>query len=209
MTSSNDGYFFYENNEQLMNTLNQLLVQKRISKTEIATRLGTNPQGLNSLLNKKNFGFNDMKRILDAIDMEMKINFVGKRKGNNTMECVKEIKEIITRKKAGESCEDFEIKTNEQFSLVAGGIMAQILLYQRDGHVKANLLNKYSTGYKVQKMKEVITHEMSRTDIPVHTENGESTIFGFLTSRAMMYDNATDEIIDPRLFVIGTIELTE
>lgn len=207
MFNSDEGYFFYEDNKQLTNNLNQLFVHKKISKTEIANRLGINPQGLNALLNKKNFSFNDVKHILDVIDMEMKVNFVEKRKGNNTMKCVKEIQEVITKRKSGESCEDFEIKNNEQFSLIAGALMAQILFDQKKGHVKANLFNQYSTGkFKVQRMKEVIAHEMARTHIPVQVENGKSTTFGFLVSRAMMYDNATDEVVDPRTFVIGTIE---
>ncbi len=199
--------FFYSDNEQLVEELNKLLIQKKISKTEVATRLGINPQGLNSLLNKKNFSFNDLKRILDVIDIEMKVNFVQKRKGNNTMECVKEVKEVIAKRKSGESCEDFEIKNNEQFSLVAGALMKQILLAQRKGYVKAYLFNQYSTGrFKVQKMKEVIAHEMAKTHIPIHVENGKNTTFGLFISRAMMYDNETNEVVDPQTFIIGTLE---
>lgn len=85
--------------------------------------------------------------------------------------------------------------------------MAQILLEQNNGNVKANIFNQYSTGeFKIARMKEVIVHEMKKTHIPVHTENGESTIFGFFVSRLMMYDNTVDEVVDPRTFVIGTIE---
>ena len=207
MGDFNERCFFYSSNEQLVEELNKLLIQKKISKTEVAARLGINPQGLNSLLNKKNFSFNDLKRILDVIDVEMKVNFVEKRKGNNTMECVKEIKEVIARRKDGESCEDFEIKNNEQFSLIAGALMKTIIFNQRKGYFKASIFNQYSTGkFKVRRMKEVIAHEMARTHIPVQVENGKSTTFGFLVSRAMMYDNATDEVVDPQTFIIGTLE---
>ena len=162
----------------------------------------------NIIINRNFCQYFSLNRILDVIDVEMKVNFVEKRKGNNTMECVKEIKEVIAKRRDGESCEDFEIKNNEQFSLIAGTLMAQILLAQREGHVKANLFNQYSTGnFNVQRMKEVIAHEMARTHIPVQVENGESTIFGFLISRAMMYANATDEVVEPQTFIIGTIEL--
>ena len=81
MGDFNERCFFYSNNEQLVEELNKLLIQKKTSKTEVATRLGINPEGLNSLLNKKNFSFNDLKRILDVIDVEMKVNFFEKRKG--------------------------------------------------------------------------------------------------------------------------------
>lgn len=126
------------------------------------------------------------------------------------MQCVKEIKEVIVRRRDDESFEDFEIKNNKQLSLIAGALMAQILFDQKKGHVKANLFNQYSTGkFKVQRMKEVIAHEMARTHIPVQVENGKSTTFGFLVSRAMMYDNATNEVVDSQTFIIGTIELVE
>lgn len=65
----------YTNNDQLVIELKKLMLDDRISQKEIADKLGIKPQGLTKLLNKKNFGFEDMHKILNAMDYNMDISF--------------------------------------------------------------------------------------------------------------------------------------
>lgn len=68
----------YENNEQLVIEIKKLMLDSKISQREIADRLGIKPQGLTKLLNKKNFGFEDAQKIVDAMNYEMDIRFKSK-----------------------------------------------------------------------------------------------------------------------------------
>ena len=42
----------------------------------ICDKMGMLPQTYQTLINKKNFSFADMKRILDCMNVELRINFV-------------------------------------------------------------------------------------------------------------------------------------
>ncbi len=68
----------YVNNEQLVIELKKLMLDNGISQKEISDKLGIKPQGLTKLLNKKNFGFEDVQKILEAMGYEMEIKFIKK-----------------------------------------------------------------------------------------------------------------------------------
>lgn len=55
--------------------LKKLMLEKKVTQREIADKLGIKPQGLTKLLNKKNFGFEDAKKILSAMGYNLLIDF--------------------------------------------------------------------------------------------------------------------------------------
>ena len=57
----------YKDNEQILIEIKKLMLDSKITQREIAEKLSIKPQGLTKLLNKKNFGFEDAKKILDAM----------------------------------------------------------------------------------------------------------------------------------------------
>ena len=63
----------YKNNEQILIEIRKIMLETKITQREIAEKLGIKPQGLTKMLNKKNFGFEDAKKILDT----MGYNLVG------------------------------------------------------------------------------------------------------------------------------------
>ena len=56
----------YKNNEQILIEIRKIMLETKITQREIAEKLGIKPQGLTKMLNKKNFGFEDAKKILDT-----------------------------------------------------------------------------------------------------------------------------------------------
>ncbi len=73
----------YVNNGQLVIELKKLMLDNEISQKEISDKLGIKPQGLTKLLNKKNFGFEDVQKILEAMGYEMEIKFIKKESRPN------------------------------------------------------------------------------------------------------------------------------
>lgn len=67
--------FTYESNEQIVIELKKLMLEKNLTQRQIAQSLGITPQGLTKLLNKKNFGFEDAKKILNAMGCELIADF--------------------------------------------------------------------------------------------------------------------------------------
>lgn len=65
----------YENNGQLLDELRYTIRKSGKTQREIADNLNIKPQGLNKILNKKNFSFEDMQNILSAIGYELYIEF--------------------------------------------------------------------------------------------------------------------------------------
>lgn len=61
----------YENNEQVVIELKKAMLESKTTQKAVAEKLGIQPQGLTKLLNKKNFGFDDANKILDAIGYEL------------------------------------------------------------------------------------------------------------------------------------------
>ena len=68
----------YTDNTQLIIELKKILLDKHISQKELASKLNLSPQGFIKLINKKNFSFDDMQRILKVIDYDLDINFTKK-----------------------------------------------------------------------------------------------------------------------------------
>lgn len=66
--------FIYENNEQVIIEIKKLMLEKKVSQRQLAEKLGITPQGFTKLLNKKNFGFEDAKKILDAMECDLIID---------------------------------------------------------------------------------------------------------------------------------------
>lgn len=65
----------YINNEQIVIEIKKLMLDKGITQKQVADRLGITPQGLNKLFTKKNFGFEDAKKILDVMGYTLVIDF--------------------------------------------------------------------------------------------------------------------------------------
>lgn len=64
----------YENNEQIIIEIKKIMLEQHITQRQIAQTLNMKPQGFTKLLNKKNFGFEDAKRILGAMGYELYID---------------------------------------------------------------------------------------------------------------------------------------
>lgn len=65
----------YDNNEQILIELKKIMLDAKITQREIAEKLNIKPQGLTKLLNKKNFGFEDAKKVLSAMGYDLIIDF--------------------------------------------------------------------------------------------------------------------------------------
>lgn len=66
--------FEYTNQEQIIIEIKKILLEKNISQKEVAEKLNIKPQGFTKLLNKKNFGFSDAKKILDVLGYSLMID---------------------------------------------------------------------------------------------------------------------------------------
>lgn len=65
----------YQNNHQIITEIKKLMLDNDISQRTIAKELDISPQGLTKLLNKKNFGFEDAEKILNAMGYTLIIDF--------------------------------------------------------------------------------------------------------------------------------------
>ena len=65
----------YKNNEQILIEIRKIMLETKITQREIAEKLGIKPQGLTKMLNKKNFGFEDAKKILDTMGYNLVVDF--------------------------------------------------------------------------------------------------------------------------------------
>lgn len=68
----------YINNDQIVNELKKLMIDKGITQKEIADKLGIKPQAITKIFNKKNLGFEDVKKILEVMECEFAIEFKDK-----------------------------------------------------------------------------------------------------------------------------------
>ena len=73
--AENSTPFVYKDNKQVIIETKKLMLENDITQKEIADRLGIAPQGLTKILNKKNFGFEDAKKILSAMGYELILDF--------------------------------------------------------------------------------------------------------------------------------------
>lgn len=67
--------FTFRDNEQVATEIKKLLLDTKVSQREIAAALGVTPQGITKILNKKNFGFEDVQKFLGVLGYEMDITF--------------------------------------------------------------------------------------------------------------------------------------
>lgn len=67
----------YTSKEQLIIEFKKLLLDKQISQREVASRLNITPQALTKITNKQNFSFDDMEKMLGAVNYGMDIRFVS------------------------------------------------------------------------------------------------------------------------------------
>lgn len=72
--------FKYTNNTAIKKEIDKLLIDKDISKADIAKQLGVSPQRVSNMLVKKQLNFADIQKILDCVDCSLYIDFVD----NNT-----------------------------------------------------------------------------------------------------------------------------
>lgn len=70
--------FIYENNKQVIVEIKKLMLENKVSQKQIAEVLNITPQGFTKLLNKKNFGFEDAKKILNAMRYNLIVDFQSK-----------------------------------------------------------------------------------------------------------------------------------
>ena len=68
--------FIYKDNDQLKKELKKCIIDNGYTAKMICDKLDMLPQTYQTLINKKNFSFADMKRILDCMDLELHIDFV-------------------------------------------------------------------------------------------------------------------------------------
>ena len=66
----------YTTKEQLRIEFKKILLDKKISQREVAQRLNITPQALTKILNKQNFSFDDMEKLLHTVGYDMDIDFV-------------------------------------------------------------------------------------------------------------------------------------
>ena len=68
--------FIYEDNEQLKKELKKIVIDSGFTQKEVAERMECKPQQYTNIVNKENLAFRDVKRIANAIGLELKIDFV-------------------------------------------------------------------------------------------------------------------------------------
>lgn len=68
--------FIYTDNDQLKKELKKCIIDNGYTAKMICDNLGILPQTYQTLINKKNFSFADMKRILNCMNVELHIDFV-------------------------------------------------------------------------------------------------------------------------------------
>lgn len=69
----------YKNNIDIIYLIEELLQNKKINKVDLANKLNISRQNLQSLLSKKNLNNDDIKRILDALNYDLVIEFKPKQ----------------------------------------------------------------------------------------------------------------------------------
>lgn len=66
----------YQSKEQLIIEFKKLLLDKQISQREAAEKLNITPQALTKILNKQNFSFDDMQKLLSTVDYQLFVDFI-------------------------------------------------------------------------------------------------------------------------------------
>ena len=68
--------FTYIDNEQLKRELKKLVIDSGMTQKEVAEKMEVKPQQYNNIVNKENLAFRDVKRIVNACNYELRIEFV-------------------------------------------------------------------------------------------------------------------------------------
>ena len=68
--------FIYEDNEQLKRELKKIVIDSGLTQKEVAERMECKPQQYTNIVNKENLAFRDVKRIANAIGLNVRIDFV-------------------------------------------------------------------------------------------------------------------------------------
>ena len=68
--------FTYIDNEQLKRELKKLVIDSGMTQKEVAEKMEVKPQQYNNIVNKENLAFRDVKRIVNACNYELSIEFV-------------------------------------------------------------------------------------------------------------------------------------
>lgn len=68
--------FIYEDNEQLKRELKKVVIDSGLTQKEVAERMECKPQQYTNIVNKENLAFRDVKRIVNAIGLNVRIEFV-------------------------------------------------------------------------------------------------------------------------------------
>lgn len=71
--------FTYEDNEQLKKELKKIIIDSGLSQKEVALKMGCKPQQYTNIVNKANLAFKDVRRIANAIGLELCISFAPAR----------------------------------------------------------------------------------------------------------------------------------
>ena len=67
--------FTYEDNEQLKKELKKIIIDSGLSQKEVALKMGCKPQQYTNIVNKTNLAFKDVRRIANAIGLNLCISF--------------------------------------------------------------------------------------------------------------------------------------
>ena len=65
----------YEDNEQLKKELKKIIIDSGLSQKEVALKMGCKPQQYTNIVNKTNLAFKDVRRIANAIGLDLCISF--------------------------------------------------------------------------------------------------------------------------------------
>lgn len=65
----------YEDNEQLKKELKKIIIDSGLSQKEVALKMGCKPQQYTNIVNKANLAFKDVRRIANAIGLDLCISF--------------------------------------------------------------------------------------------------------------------------------------
>ena len=68
--------FIYKDNEQLKRELKKIVIDSGLTQKEVAEKMKCKPQQYTNIVNKENLAFRDVKRIANAIGLNVRIEFV-------------------------------------------------------------------------------------------------------------------------------------
>ena len=69
----------YEDKEKLKKELKKIIIDSGLSQKEVALKMGCKPQQYTNIVNKANLAFKDVRRIANAIGLDLCISFAPAR----------------------------------------------------------------------------------------------------------------------------------